>query len=196
MTALLRGGIVAYPTDTVYGLGASMKLTPAVRRVYQVKRRPRDMSLPLLVADAVQMSGIAAHVPPAAWQLARAFLPGALTLVLAASDTVPGIVTAGGTTVAVRIPDHPVPTALIRGIGAPLVGTSANLTGSPAPVTAAEARAQLGESVDMVVEGGPRGSGQASTIVDVTDDEPVVLREGAISQESVRRALTRAHEGD
>ena len=184
---LRQGGLVAYPTDTVYGLGASMSLPRAVQRVFAAKRRPRDMALPLLVADASQIAELAGRVPPVARQLIDSFMPGALTLVLPASRAVPATVTAGGSTVAMRIPDHPIPIALIEGIGTPLVGTSANLSGSPSPLTAAEVRSQFGDDIDTVIDDGERCRGTESTIVDVTGETPVILREGAISAEALRR---------
>ena len=191
--AVLRdGGIVAYPTDTVYGLGAGIGILEAVERVFAAKKRPRDMALPLLVADVAQMAGLSSRFPPVAELLAKRFLPGALTLVLPAAGAVPAVLTAGGKTVALRIPDHPVPLELIRGIGGPLVGTSANVSGSPSPLTTAEARAQLGEAVDMVIDDGRRCPGTESTIVDVSGERPRVLREGAISTEDIERAVREA----
>ena len=112
VSILKQGGIVAFPTDTVYGLGACANLPSAVERVYQVKERPRNAALPLLLAHTSQISEIAEPVPPVAWLLARSFLPGALTIVLPRSKSVPDTVTAGGTTVAIRIPAHPIPVAL------------------------------------------------------------------------------------
>jgi len=184
---LRQGGIVAYPTDTVYGLGASMGIPRAVERVFAAKRRPQDMALPLLVADAAQIAGLTSHVPPVARRLIDSFMPGALTLVLPASRTVPDIVTSGGSTVAVRIPDHLIPLALIKGIGSPLVGTSANLSGDPSPLTAAEVRSQFGEEIDAVIDNGAPCGGTESTIVDVTGETPVLLREGAVFAEALRR---------
>ena len=184
---LRQGGIVAYPTDTVYGLGAGMSIPRAVKRVFQAKQRPQGMALPLLVANASQIAELAGQLPPVACRLIDSFLPGALTIVLPASGTVPDIVNAGGNTVAVRIPDHPVPIALIEGIGMPLVGTSANVSGQPSPLTAAEVHSQFGDKVDMVIDEGGRCTGRESTIVDLTGDKPVVLREGAISTEALRQ---------
>ena len=142
---LKRGGLVAFPTDTVYGLGAGANLTQAVERIYQVKGRPPDMALPLLLADISQINEVAEIVPPVAWLLARKFLPGALTIVLYKSSSVLDIISAGGKTVAIRIPAHPVPVALARGLGTPIVGTSANLSGQPSPVTAEDVRSQLAD---------------------------------------------------
>ena len=184
---LKRGGIVAFPTDTVYGLGACANLQQAVERVYQVKDRPRSMALPLLLADRVQISEVAEPVPPIAWRLVDNFFPGALTIVLHKSDSVPDIITAGGTTVAVRIPAHPVPIALVRGLGAPIVGTSANLSGRPSLLTADEVWSQLGDKIDLVIDGGRCPGGKESTIVDVTGETPVMLREGAISREELEK---------
>lgn len=184
---LRRGGIIAFPTDTVYGLGASMRIGRAVERVYDVKQRPRRMALPLLAANTSQISTVAATIPPVAQQLIASLLPGALTIVFVASRSVPSTVTAGGTTVAVRIPDHPIPLAVIEGLGAPLVGTSANISGRPSPLTAAQVRDQLGNEVDLVIDDGGRCPGRESTIVDVTGETPVILREGAISTEEISR---------
>ncbi len=178
---LREGGIIAYPTDTVYGLGASMSKLAAVARVFRVKKRPLDMALPLLVATISQVEELADRVTPIARQLIKRFLPGALTLVLPASPAVPATVTAGGSTVAVRIPDHPVPLALIAGTGAPLVGTSANVSGQPSPLTAAAVRSQLAGEVDLVIDEDGCCKGTESTIIDLTGEVPVVLREGSIS---------------
>lgn len=187
ISILRQGGLVAYPTDTVYGLGASASLPQAVERIYAVKKRPRNMPLPLLLADVSQITEVAESVPPIAWLLIDRFLPGALTLVLCKSSSVPDIITGGGTTVAVRVPAHPVPVALIGGLGVPIVGTSANLSGKPSPLTAEEVYSQLGDKVDLVIDGGRCPGGKESTVVDVTDKIPVVLREGAISREELKQ---------
>ena len=187
ISILKRGGIVAFPTDTVYGLGACANLHQAVERVYQVKERPRSMALPLLLARTSQINDVAEPVPPVAWLLADQFLPGALTIVLHKSSSVPDIITAGGLTVAVRIPDHPVPVALAEGLGMPIVGTSANLSGKPSVLTADEVYSQFGEKIDLVIDGGRCPGGRESTIVDVTGETPVVLREGAISKEELKQ---------
>ncbi len=186
ISILKRGGIVAFPTDTVYGLGAGSNLYQAVERIYQVKARPQNMALPLLLADISQLTEVADSVPRVAWDLAHNFLPGALTLVLHKSKSVPDIITAGGMTVAVRIPAHPVPVALAEGLGSPIVGTSANLSGKPSSLTADEVYSQFGDKVDLVIDGQCSG-GRESTIVDVTGETPVVLREGAISRQELEQ---------
>jgi len=184
IAVLKQGGLVAFPTDTVYGLGACADNESAVARVYQVKARPRNMALPLLLADISQISDVAYPVPPVAWLLVNKFLPGALTLVIAKSDSVLDIVTGGGSTVAVRIPDHPIPVALARDVG-PIVGTSANLSGKPSALTADEVSGQLGDKIDLVIDGGRCPGGKESTIVDVTGEKPRILREGAIPREEI-----------
>jgi len=187
ISILKQGGIVAFPTDTVYGLGAWADHQSAVERVYRVKERPRNIALPLLLADISQIGEVAEPVPPIAWLLARNFLPGALTIVLPKSNSVPDIITAGGITVAVRVPAHPVPIALAQGLGAPIVGTSANVSGKPSALTADEVYSQFGNEIDLVIDGGRCPGGRESTIIDVTGEEPVILREGAISGEELRQ---------
>lgn len=187
ISVLKQGGIVAFPTDTVYGLGACATNQQAVERVYEVKGRPQNMALPLLLAHVSQISEVAEPVPQIAWLLARNFLPGALTLVLPKSKTVPDFVTAGGTTVAVRIPAHPIPVALAEGLGAPVIGTSANLSGKPSALTAEEVYSQFGNKIDLVIAGGRCPGGRESTVVDVTGETPVVLREGAIARKELEQ---------
>jgi L-threonylcarbamoyladenylate synthase len=187
ISILRRGGLIAYPTDTVYGLGASAWITWAVEKVYKVKRRPNSMPLPLLLSNVSQISELTDSVPPIAWLLIRTFLPGALTLVLPKSSSVPDIVCGGGTTVAIRIPAHPVPIAVIEGLGAPIVGTSANLSGKASPLTAEEVRSQLGDSIDFIIDGGRCPGGIESTIVDVTRKTPVILREGSIPKAELEK---------
>lgn len=188
ISILKQGGIVAFPTDTVYGLGAGANIPQAVERVYQVKGRPQNMALPLLLAHTSQISEVAELVPQVAWLLADKFLPGALTIVLYKAKSVLDIITAGGKTVAVRVPAHPVPVALAQGLGMPIVGTSANLSGKPSALTAGEVYSQFGGNIDLVIDGGRCPGGRESTIVDVTGEMPVVLREGAVSREELRRA--------
>ena len=187
ISVLRQGGLVAFPTDTVYGLGACASLRQAVERVYRVKGRPRNMAFPLLLAHTSQIGEVADSVPQIAWLLVRNFLPGALTLVLHKSSSVLDVITGGGMTVAVRIPAHPVPVALVEGLGTPIVGTSANLSGKPSALTADEVYSQLGDKIDLVIDGGRCPGGRESTVVDVTGEAPVVLREGAISREELER---------
>ncbi|MFH1031896.1 MAG: L-threonylcarbamoyladenylate synthase [Chloroflexota bacterium] len=189
ISILKRGGLVAFPTDTVYGLGACATLPKAVEKVYKVKNRPKTMALPVLVANESQISKFAERVPPVAWLLIRRFMPGALTIVLPKSSLIPDIVTAGGTTVAIRIPAHPVPIALIEGLGTPVIGTSANLSGKPSPLTAEGVYAQLGDNVGLIIDGGRCSGGKESTVVDVTGEAPIIMREGAISKKEIEEIL-------
>ena len=184
---LKRGGIVAYPTDTVYGLGADPLNEKAVSRIYEVKNRPHNSPLPLLLAEKSDLLKVALIVPEVAWRLVEQFWPGGLTLVVKKNAWVPDSITAGGDTVAVRMPDHPVTIALIRGLGNPIVGTSANLSGKPSPVTATEVSKQLGGRIDLIVDGGRCPGGIESTVVDVSGSSPTILREGAVSREDITK---------
>jgi L-threonylcarbamoyladenylate synthase len=181
---LKKGGVVAFPTDTVYGLGASIATDSAVEKVYRIKERPRHMALPLLLADLAQLEQAAVSIPASARLLADKFWPGPLTLVLLKSNAVSDIVSRDKT-IAVRIPDHPIPTALARGIGTAIIGTSANLSGQPSALTTAEARSQLGANVDLIIDGDCPG-GMESTVIDLSGETPVILREGAIPRTELR----------
>jgi L-threonylcarbamoyladenylate synthase len=187
---LKNGGIVAFPTDTVYGLGGDVFSVQAAERIYRAKQRSMDMPLPVLLADATELANIAADVPEVAWCLIKRFWPGGLTLVLPKKDSVPDIITAGGDKVAVRVPDHPVPLSLIRRLGSPLIGTSANVSREPNPLTAKEVERQLGGRVDMIVDGGRCPGGLESTVVDVTGKAPLILRRGIIVEEEIRKACS------
>ena len=186
---LRAGGLVAFPTDTVYGVGAHAWLPNAVTQLYVAKQRPRDKAIPLLVAGVEGLPEVAADVPEAAYTLARHFWPGALTLVLRRAPRVPDAVTSGQETVAVRAPDHPVAQALIAALDAPLAATSANLSGQPAPDTAQGVLAQLNARVDLLLDGGTCPGGVASTIVDLTVSPPAILRKGGLSPQKVMDLL-------
>jgi len=186
ISILKEGGVVVFPTDTVYGLGAGIGIDPAVEKVYRIKERPRNMALPLLLADISQLEEVAITIPKSARLLAQKFWPGPLTLVLLKSDSVSDIVSGSGKTIAVRVPAHPIPTALARGVGTAIVGTSANLSGQPSTLTAEEARNQLGDRIDLIIEGDCPG-GRESTVVDLTGETPFILREGVLSIEELRQ---------
>jgi len=187
ISILKKGGTVAFPTDTVYGLGANAFDEDAVLKVYIAKQRPRNFALTLLLADTSQIKLVAQDVPKVAWRLIERFMPGGLTLVLNKSLAVSNMITGDGDTVAVRIPDHPVPIALVRGLGAPITGTSANISGEPSPLNAAEVYKQLRRKVDMIIDGGQCPGGVASTVLDITTDPPTLIREGAIKAEDLRQ---------
>ena len=188
---LAEGGLVAFPTDTVYGVGAHVFQPDAVERIYVAKIRPRDKAIPILLARADDLPLVAEGITETAWLLAERFWPGGLTLVLPRKDNVPDIVSAGGPTVAVRVPDHPVFLALIAALGAPLAGTSANLSGRPSPVTAQEVEAELGGRIELILDGGRCPGGTPSTVLDLTADPPTILRAGAIGVEEIEAALSK-----
>jgi len=188
--ALLQAGqVVAFPTDTVYGIGASATDAAAVARLYTVKDRSETKAIPVLIAAVADLAQVARGVPPFVERLAGRFWPGGLTLVLPAAPSLPAALTAGGTTVAVRCPAHPTPRALIHALGTPLAATSANLSGQPAPTTAAEVARQLAGRLPLILDGGVCPVGVASTLVDLTSDPPRLLRAGAIPAEALRALL-------
>lgn len=186
---LANGGVAAIPTDTLYGLAANALDESAVMKIYELKGRPDGMALPLLLSQAEDVRMCAKEVPQAAWTLMECFWPGALTLVVRKSASIPDIVTAGLDTVALRVPDHPVPRAIVETLGAPITGTSANLSGRPGITNPAAVRREFGNTIDFVLDGGVAPGGVASTIVDVSGDGLRVLREGAVSREEVKAAL-------
>ena len=184
---LQKGGVIAFPTDTVYGLGADAFNTRAVERVYEIKNRPGHQQFPLLVADVEQLATLAEPIPEFAWFLVRRFWPGGLTLVLSRKDSLPAHL-ASGPTIAVRVPNHPVCLALIEGLGKPITGTSANVSGQPAALTAEEVKQQLAGRIDLIVDGGKCPGGRESTIVDVTHEPPTILRQGIIPSHEIDKA--------
>jgi len=184
---LKKGGVIAFPTDTVYGLGADAFNPTAVERIYEIKNRPKYQQFPLLIADVKQLTALAEPIPEIAWFLARRFWPGGLTLVLSKKDSVPAYL-ASGPTIAVRIPNHPVCQALIQHLRNPLIGTSANISGQPAALTAEEVGQQLGRIIDLIINEGQCPGGMESTIVDVTHEPPIILRQGTIPSHDIDKA--------
>ncbi|MEO6196841.1 MAG: L-threonylcarbamoyladenylate synthase [Dehalococcoidia bacterium] len=189
---LRRGGLVAFPTETVYGLGAAVFNRHAVARIFEVKGRPADNPLIVHVSSRAMLDGVVRDVPDTAGHLMEAFWPGPLTLVLRRSRRVPSIVSAGLDTVAVRVPADPVALQLIRLTGQPIAAPSANRSGRPSPTTAEHVVRDLGSMVDLVIEGGPTQCGVESTVVDVTGAVPVLLRPGGISKEAIERVIGRS----
>ncbi|WP_043627834.1 L-threonylcarbamoyladenylate synthase [Nonomuraea candida] len=190
--AVLRGGgLVAFPTETVYGLGADAADGAAVTRVFQVKGRPPSHPLIVHLGDAGRLDGWAEDVPATARSLAERFWPGPLTLVLRRGRRVPLETTGGLDTVAVRVPAHPVALALLAAFGGGIAAPSANRFGSVSPTTAGHVHAELGDAVDLVLDGGPCQVGVESTIVDATSDTLSVLRPGGVTREDLEAALGR-----
>jgi L-threonylcarbamoyladenylate synthase len=185
---LRRGGLVAYPTETFYGLGALARDAAAVERLARAKGRPEGKPLPLLAADRAAVEEVAVVSEPAA-RLAARFWPGPLTLVLPARPGLPAPVTAGEGTVAVRVPGSEVARALAREAGGAIVSTSANLAGAAPPVRASEVDPALAGRIDLVLDGGAAPGGLPSTIVRLEGERPVLVRAGPIALEDVERAL-------
>ena len=181
------GGVVAVPTDTLYGLAACVFDRPAVRRVFGLKGRAHTAPLPVLLSEADQLTECAVDVPDLTWRLAEHFWPGALTLVLKRADGIPSEVSAGRDTIALRVPAHPVPRAIVSQLGAPITGTSANRTGRPALTTAEEVRREFGEELDMVVDNRDLPAGLASTVLDLSAGTPRIVREGAVPRSDLER---------
>ncbi|MFN7959201.1 MAG: L-threonylcarbamoyladenylate synthase [Holophagaceae bacterium] len=178
---LLSGGLVAFPTETVYGLGADGLNPEAVARIYAAKGRPATNPVILHVDGIASARALASHWTPEATRLAERFWPGPLTLVLPASELVPAIVRAGGPTVALRCPAHPVAQALIRAVGRPLAAPSANRSQHLSPTLAEHVASSLGEAVDLILDGGPTAAGLESTILDLAGARPRILRPGPIA---------------
>jgi L-threonylcarbamoyladenylate synthase len=189
---LRAGGIVALPTDTVYGVAVALETAGGVERLFHVKRRPPDKGIMLLLDDAAQAASIGV-MGVAAEALADAFWPGGLTVIVPRLPGVslPAALTAGAPTIGLRVPDHEAPRALARAVG-PLPTTSANVSGLPEARDATEILDQLGDALDLILDGGPAHGGPASTIVDCSGARPVLLREGAIPTSRVARVLDTA----
>ncbi|MDO8484881.1 MAG: L-threonylcarbamoyladenylate synthase [Candidatus Limnocylindrales bacterium] len=177
---LRAGGVVALPTDTVYGICVALETDGGVERLFEVKRRPPDKGIMLLLERLEQAAGIGV-MTPAAEALAEACWPGGLTVVVPQRSDLPlpAALTAGAPTIGLRVPDHPAPRALAGGVG-PLPTTSANVSGLPEAHDAREILDQLGDAIDFILDGGPAHGGPASTVVDCTGERPRVLRVGAV----------------
>jgi len=185
---LQRGGLVAFPTDTVYGVGALAFDGKAVESIYIAKDRPIEKAIPVLIGDANDMEKIGMDIPHIAYQLAARFWPGPLTCIVPKKPTLPQSVSATNT-VGVRVPDHEVTRTLLRAAG-PMAVTSANISGQPSPSTAQEVLAQLGGRIDLILDGGTTPGGVPSTLVDCTGEEIRVLRQGPISLEEIKLKLS------
>ncbi len=185
---LREGGVVAFPTETVYGLGALAFDAAAVARIFEIKARPAFDPLIVHVAGRAMLDEVAAAIPVAAQGLIERFWPGPLTLVLAKRQRVPELVTAGLSTVAVRMPAHPVARALIEAVEAPLAAPSANPFGRVSPTRAQHVEQMLGDAVDLVLDGGPASFGLESTIV-ALEPRPTLLRPGAVTAEEIEAVI-------
>lgn len=187
---LQNGGVVVFPTETVYGVGADIRDPVAIARIYEIKKRVTDRPLMAHLADESQLDSCVAEVPNGARELMRQFWPGPLALVFRRAPTVPDVVT-GGPTIGVRMVAHPVGRALIRALGAPVAGTSANLSGEPATSRFDSISPVLLDRVDVALDAGMCGADVASTVLDVTSWPPRVLRLGAVSAQAIEQVAGR-----
>lgn len=185
---LKRGGIVAFPTETVYGIGASVFHKEAIQRIFQVKGRPQDNPLIVHIASLEQLALIVPTPPPLFDRLAQSFFPGPLTVLLPKLDTVPNIVSANLPQIGLRMPAHPIARRLIEATGVPLVAPSANLSGKPSSTLAAHVRDDFGDLIDAVIDGGACQYGIESTVITLSPS-PQILRPGAICQQSLEEVL-------
>ncbi|MDV3103114.1 L-threonylcarbamoyladenylate synthase [Thermococcus waiotapuensis] len=186
---LKRGGLVAFPTETVYGLGADALNESATRRIFEAKGRPADNPLIVHIAEVEWLEKLAKEVPEKAWELAEKFWPGPLTIVLPARDTVPRTTTGGLDTVAVRMPAHPIALELIRLSDVPVAAPSANISGRPSPTSADHVIEDFYGKIDCIVDGGETPIGVESTVVDLTSEVPVLLRPGGLPVEELSKVL-------
>jgi L-threonylcarbamoyladenylate synthase len=178
--AVLRGGVIAFPTDTLYGLGCSLFDVSAVEMVARLKRRDPSLAVISLIPEPRQVYGLAVDVSPVAERLIERHWPGPLSLIFRAAPIVPHRVRGAGGTVALRCPRHTLSQKLLDRIGGPVVASSANLSGQPPAETAEQVVRIFGNQLDLVIDGGPRRGGQPSTLVDVSDERPRLLRRGAL----------------
>jgi L-threonylcarbamoyladenylate synthase len=184
---LQAGGLVAFPTDTVYGVGALAYDEKAVESIYAAKQRPVEKAIPVLIGDREDLSKVAENIPVSALRLISRFWPGPLTVLVPKKPSLPAVVSATST-VGVRVPDHEVAQALLR-ITGPMAVTSANISSQPSPTTAEEVYEQLGGRIALILDGGRTPGGVPSTLVDCTGDELQVLREGPLSKEQLLNAI-------
>ncbi len=186
---LKRGGLVAFPTETVYGLGANALDEAAAARIYAAKGRPSDNPLIVHICEFSALEKIVKEIPPKAKKLADAFWPGPLTMIFQKTEQVPYGTTGGLDTVAVRMPAHPLALAMIKAGGGYIAAPSANTSGRPSPTKASHVADDLNGKIDMIIDGGDVGIGLESTIVDLTEEEPVILRPGYINQQMLEGLL-------
>ncbi|MBM4313354.1 MAG: threonylcarbamoyl-AMP synthase, partial [Deltaproteobacteria bacterium] len=189
VTLLRAGGVVAFPTETVYGLGADATNDEALRRIFSIKGRPADHPLIVHLAFPTQIQDWARDIPAAAYALAERFWPGPLTLILRRRAWVSALVTGGQETIGLRVPAHPVALELLRAFGGGVAAPSANRFGRISPTSAEHVRQELGDGPDLILEGGACSVGIESTIVALTDSSPLILRPGGISPAALEEAM-------
>jgi L-threonylcarbamoyladenylate synthase len=186
---LINGGVIAYPTETFYGLGADATDPKAIQKIFAVKGRDFKNPISLIIAQPEDIYPLVQDIPESAKKLMAAFWPGALTIVFSASDKVSPMLTAATGKIGLRVSSHPLALKIVQKLNRPLTATSANLTGRPECRLASEVAQQIGDKLDAIVDGRQTQGGKASTIIDVTCDPPVILREGAISRKTIEKYI-------
>ncbi|KAA0231294.1 threonylcarbamoyl-AMP synthase [candidate division KSB1 bacterium] len=189
VNALREGQVIAYLTDTVYGLGVDARLPGAIDQIYVLKQRVTEKALPVIIASNNMLSGWVKYISPLAEKLMNEFWPGPLTLVFEATKKVPQNLIAASSTLAVRVPARALPRLLSEQLNAPIISTSANLAGRPAALTVADITDQFGETIPLILDSGAASTSLASTILDVTIDPPRLLRAGAIPKEAIIKSI-------
>jgi L-threonylcarbamoyladenylate synthase len=184
-----RGGLVVFPTETVYGLGANSLVDEAVKRIFEVKGRPSNMPLTYHLHSSSAAAPFINNVSEAGKKLMQSFLPGPLTLVFEKSSRVPDIIAGGGRKVGIRVPSHPLALEFLKALKVPLVATSANISGKPSSTSIEHIMKDLGEKVDLIIDAGDSPLGIESTVLDVTTDPPRLIRPGYITQEEIARVI-------
>lgn len=184
-----RSGIVAFPTETVYGLGANGLNEEAVKKIYKAKGRPSDNPLILHIGEVEQLESLVKELPETALKCIQAFWPGPLTIILRRKTIVPDIITAGLTTVAVRMPENPIARALINLAKVPIAAPSANLSGRPSPTSGKHVMEDMLGKIEMIIDGGETGIGLESTVLDLSEELPIILRPGGITYEDLKKVL-------
>jgi L-threonylcarbamoyladenylate synthase len=180
-----KGGVIAFPTRCLYGLGADAFNPEAVNRIYKIKQRSIEKPILILIDDPDGLKGLVTHISEAAWAIAERFWPGRVTLVFNASAKVPEPLTAGTGKIGIRLAGHPVAAALARAIQGPITGTSANVSGCPGCHQIEDLQPAVAQQLDLIMDAGPLRGGRGSTVVDVTDETPLVLREGIVSEKEI-----------
>ncbi|MBN2010374.1 threonylcarbamoyl-AMP synthase [candidate division KSB1 bacterium] len=182
---ILRDGVIGYPTETVYGLGANALREPAIHNIFRLKQRDQDKPILVIASDTEMINRIVKSIPDAALRLADAFWPGPLTMLFPAANNLPSALLGGRSTIGIRIPDHPVCLELLRYCGVPITSTSANISGDQNPMSAEEVANAFGDQLDALIDGGIATSRMPSTVVDISTDPPKLIRDGVITRQQI-----------
>ena len=183
-----KGGLIAFPTETFYGLGANIKDVNALKRIFEVKGRAENVPVLLLIGEMCMVEYYASHISKQARRIMEAFWPGGVTLIFNASDDVNSVLTAGTGKIGIRYSSHPVPVCISKKLGYAITGTSANISGKAPPDSSEKTLEQLGNKIELIIDGGLTQGIKPSTVIDVSTENPVVVREGCIASEAIFRA--------